>query len=491
MFFLFLAETAKTQAPDTLTMARSLQGQGKLKESMEILAAYHKTHPDDLYSNWIYAQAAYEAHRFRLSASLYEKAVGLAPKDMALLLDYAKFLVNTGEFKEAGEQLKRYTDQDKSNPEPWYYLAKIHYWKGDNKEALRLLGSLLRNVPGYTPARVLMDQILFDRSPWLSLDASYAADDQPLHLFSPVLKGGWYRSNLLGLDFQVTAPVSLGDSGNFSAAGISAGNRFHFSGPDLNIYLNLGMYNHTSLHSTGWTGEVKVEKIFFKKFSVLADLERKPYIWTLSSLKIPLFENHLTLAASLNDPDHWNGRLSFEGSTFSSDDNSIIAFCGWIFAPAVKTGRFDFHFGYGYNYSTAKESRFTNEEPLSAIISGWEPDVQIAGIYNPYFTPNKQQVHSLLATINFMAARTLNFSLNFNGGFYATTQYPYLFLDQDASDSIFVNRSFEKKSYFPVNVKAGMDWHISKTFEMLAQFIYNSTIYYKTEVMTITIRKRF
>jgi len=491
LFPVLLTGTVMANSPDTLTIAKKLRENGKIKESLAILGHYHKNHPKELYANWIYAQVAYQSHKLSLASGLYEQAVRLSPDDNVLRLDYAKFLVNTGNFRKADVQLTKYTAINISNPEPWYYLAKINYWKGKNKESLALLDNLLRNVPGYTPAQLLRDQILRELSPWLSMDASYSSDDQPMNMLNPAIRGGLYRSNLVGLDFRIVAPVSFRSGKNFYAAGFSIGNRFHLSKPNMNFYLNLGVYDLNTLHTIGWTGDFKIEKNLLRKVTVWAEILRKPYLSTESSLGTPVFENHLTLAASLNNPDHWNGRLSFEGSTFSTDNNSIKAFCGWIFVPAIKTRRFDFHFGYGYNYSTAKESRFTSEKPLSEILSAWDPAVPISGIYNPYFTPKDQQVHSLLAIIQIRAAERLKFTVNINGGFYATTQYPYLFLEKDASGSIFIQRASEKKSFNPVSVNAGMDWQVSGSIDLHAQADCSKTIYYTTQTFSISLRKRF
>jgi hypothetical protein len=475
---------------DTLTMARSLRERGKTRKSMTLLKPYYQAHPDDLYANWIYAQTAYQAHRFNLSADLYAKALKLYPTNRYLRLDYAKTLVDIGDLEKGSEQLQIYTSEDISNPEPWYYMAKIDYWKGEPVQALKLLDQLLSHVPDYVPAKNLKAQILQDLAPWVGLNATYSSDDQPMNLLTPSLKGGWYRSHLLGLDFQVSVPCSFRDNGDFYAIGFSAGNKFHFSRPNLNLFLNLGLFNHTTLKSLGWTGDFKIEKTLLKKMSLWVELQRKPYLSTLSSLDIPLFENHLSIAGAWNDPERWNGQLSFEGSTFSSDNNYILAFCGWVFVPSFHAGRFDFHFGYGYNYSTSKESRFTNEMPHTDIIARWNTGMEIKGIYNPYFTPNNQQIHSLLGIIHFKAARTVMLTLNLNCGIYGTTQYPYLYLEKDPYDSIFINRAFEKETFFPVNINAGFTWNMLKNLDILADLNYNATIYYNTINFGLTVRKR-
>jgi hypothetical protein len=479
------------ETSDTLSRVKLLSQQGDLNKSLDLIRLYHEDHGEDMYTNWIYGQVAYQAHKFKLSATMYEKALSLSPEEKGLRLDYAKTLVNGGELDRAEKELTVCTEKDPANPEPWLYLARIFYWRGEYTTSLAYLDNLILNVPDYLPAKNLRDQVRHDMSPWLSLELPYSSDDQPLKMISPSIVGGINRSNLLGMDFRVTAPLSLKDSSDFTSVGVSIGNKFHFNKPKLSIYLNLGLFNHTSLNSWGWTGELKVEKQLFKKLVLWADVKRSPYLYTLGSLQLPLFENHLTLAATWNDPDRWNGQVNFEESTFSSDDNLVTAFCGWIFAPAVKTGRFDFHFGYGYNYSNSRKNTFASTKTVDEVLATWDQDSTINGAYDPYFTPNDQQIHSLLATVNFKAAKKLSFFLNLNVGVYATTMYPYLFLNETDSDSLFIDKSYVKERFNPFNGTLGLNWNILKDLDLKATFNYNSTIYYKTRTFGITISKRF
>jgi tetratricopeptide (TPR) repeat protein len=475
---------------DTLTRAQSLKDKGQAKEAMKLLSGYYPYHSNDLYTNWIYAQAAFLERKFKLSKDLYLKALSISPSDASLQLDFAKSLLSMGEIKMATGYIRHCTEIDEANPEPWYYMASIDYWQGDNKKALALLDNILVHVPDYTPARELKNEILLKLSPWLSLGGTYTSDDQPMNLLNPYLKGGWYRSNALGLDFQLNIPVSFQDSGNFNGIGFNAGNNFYIKKANLNLYLNIGLFSHTSLQELGWTTDLKLEKKFLKHMSFLAEYQRKPYLMTVSSLKIPLFENAAAISLAWNDPERWNGQISFLPSTFSIDNNYVLAVGGWVLAPNIKTGRFGFQFGYGYAYSNSKENRFVADKSLEEIISSWNETASITGVYDPYFTPNNQQVHSVLALVNFKAAKRVHLSLNINAGVFATTLYPYLFLDGESSDSLFIDRSFTRETFHPFNISAGFTWQMTKRMDLSALFNYNSTIYYKTKSFGITIRKR-
>ena len=125
--FLLPEPSFSQTTPDTLEQARSLRDNGKIGKSMTLLSAYYKTHPDDLNTTWLYAQTAYWGHRTSLASTLYQKAIELSPENKELQLDYAKMLVNTGDFAKADQLLKRYTSDDISNPEAWFYFAKIDY----------------------------------------------------------------------------------------------------------------------------------------------------------------------------------------------------------------------------------------------------------------------------------------------------------------------------------------------------------------------------
>jgi hypothetical protein len=128
---------------------------------------------------------------------------------------------------------------------------------------------------------------------------------------------------------------------------------------------------------------------------------------------------------------------------------------------------------------------------VEEILANWDIDSTINGAYDPYFTPNEQQIHSLLATVNFKAAKKLTLSLNLNVGVYATTMYPYLFLNETDSDSLYIDKSYVKERFNPFNATLGLNWNILKDLDLKATFNYNSTIYYKTRTFGITISKRF
>lgn len=484
--------TIVAQVPtDTLTMVKAWMNQREFTKAEQMMQRYQANHPQDLYANWIYAQVAYLSHHFSLSERLYDNTIQLFPKEKSVRVDYAMMLANTGSMKGAEEQLLICANDNVDDPEPWLYLAKVYYWEGNYAKSVDLLDNLITHLPDYQPAIELRNEVRIAKAPSLTLEVPYTSDDQPLKLVQPQLTFGINRSNALALDVNVVVPMALKDTANFHGGGVNVGNKFQFTNAKMSLYLNLGLFHFSTNSTWGMTGEIKLEKVLFKKMVLWGDLKRTPYLYTLGSLSNPLFENHLTVAATWNDPDRWNGQINYERSTFSIDNNYINSYCGWIFTPAVKAGKFDFHFGYGYNYSTSKQNNFVSTQSVGEILSNWDNDSIIKGAYDPYFTPKDQQVHSLLALIHFKAAKKLTLTLNLNGGVYATTKYPYLYLNTTSTDSIYIERAFTKESYHPINGALGMLWKVAPRFDLQADFTYNSTIYYKTLGFNLTLRKRF
>ena len=276
---------------------KRLNSENKFRESITLLKKYYPDHSNDLFTNWIFAQTAYRAKRFGLSEQYYRIALQISPNDHVLKLDFAKSLVNSGDFGNASKLLNEYTAADINNPEAWLYLAMIDNWKGEPVKAVKLLDNLIVHLPGYQPAKKLREEIHDDISPWIQLGTTYSSDDQPMKIMDPEVTAGLYRNHFLGLDFKIETPFSIKDPVHFFAIGISAGNNFHLPGVNMNLYVNAGLFDHTSLNSLSWTGRLKVEKIFFRKLHIWAEAKRMPYYSTTGSLSLPLFENHLTAAA--------------------------------------------------------------------------------------------------------------------------------------------------------------------------------------------------
>jgi hypothetical protein len=478
-------------AADTLEQAKQSAGKGKYREAARLLEPYYKGHPTDLNTVWLYARYSWYCHKTGLSMQLYREAITLNPGNYTLKLEYAKMLVEAGVFDEAKPLLDECTSHDISNPEAWYYLAKMEYWNGNARASLTMLDNIMKNAPDYKPARSLRDEIGAEQAFQIQAGVTLSADDQPLDLWTPYVKGGKYFSNLAITDFLVQVPLVYNDTNHFNGEGVAVGNKFHFPSPALDLYLNAGFFYYGSLQKALATGELDISKYFLKKLVVSAGILRRPYMYTQSSLNTALAENHGTAYVAWDDPDRWNGKASFEASTYSSDNNLVWAVSAWGFAPAVKAGHFAFHFGYGYNFSTSQENRYVPKETLDEIIAGWSTTTTIDGVYNPYFTPNGQQVHSALGIFTYRNGKAIEVSFKANVGFYAFSNYPYLYLDKDSTGTIFVNKNYAKTRFTPYDLSLDFSWQIVRNLELFAVVRYDKTLFYTAKSAELSLRKRF
>lgn len=131
---LLLSFTTKAQSSiDTLDRAKKYKADGRLQGAAALLEAYHAAHPTDLNSTWVYAQTMYWAKKFKKADGLYKEAIKAHPNNYYLQLDYADFLVNTGESKKAKPILTNYRTFDSTSTGFKSALANM-YWEDKHRK---------------------------------------------------------------------------------------------------------------------------------------------------------------------------------------------------------------------------------------------------------------------------------------------------------------------------------------------------------------------
>jgi len=142
LLFLFPAAIFPQQSADTLETARQLRDQGKNKEAYSLLKKYERHHTTDFNTLWLYGQLSYFTQRFDQAKSVYEKAIALEPANLYIQLDYARILVNLGEYEKAEPYFGRYASYDPSNAEVNSYLSQIAHWRILSRDTLELTRNL-------------------------------------------------------------------------------------------------------------------------------------------------------------------------------------------------------------------------------------------------------------------------------------------------------------------------------------------------------------
>ena len=130
---------------DTLSVARQLRSDKKIKASIALIEEYKQHHPKDMNANWLLAQTLYWDKQVQASEKLYEKTIADNPGNYYLKLDYAKVLVELGETDKALPLLNTYLSYDALSSDALIALAKIAYLKKDNDAALNYATRALTN----------------------------------------------------------------------------------------------------------------------------------------------------------------------------------------------------------------------------------------------------------------------------------------------------------------------------------------------------------
>jgi tetratricopeptide (TPR) repeat protein len=491
LFFFTGINSHSQSVSDTLNLAKQLRGEGKIQQSYSLLKKAYAHHPDELNVAWLTAQTAFWANRIGKSGKLYEKAVQSNPKNLYLQLDYAKMLVNTGNFKKAVPLLDNYLAYDSANAQALTALSRIFFWRCRYTEADRLVTKALKSDPKYPEASSLYKEIVLARAPYLKIGAGYGSDDQPMQTLSTVVEAGFYLHALSALHFTFQAPVFIRDGKTANAFIFQAGNISFISRANLTIGLDAGVVKFPDNNHYALTVNLDIDKIILRHLVLSVSAQRNPYFSTRSSIDSVVIQNHLSGSIGWNNRNSWNGEMGVDAFTYPFDHNLTYSGYAWVFGPPMKFSVFRLQLGYGYNYSNSKKSRYGPEKSLPDILSGYDANSKIEGVYNPYFTPNDQQVHSLLLAFTCHPLKWMDLSLNANAGFYATTQVPYLYLDKDATDSTILRTGFAPAGFNPITVRLQALMKLSDVVHLQVDYSFMSTYFYSSHYAGVGLNIRF
>ncbi len=109
----------------------------------------------------------------------------------------------------------------------------------------------------------------------------------------------------------------------------------------------------------------------------------------------------------------------------------------------------------------------------------------------PYFTPNMQSVNMAILSITIHPAKIVEIGLKGNVGFYATAQVPYLYLNKNAADSIFISRSFSKQRFIPGEANAYVAVQISPKVSLKAEYKFFDTLFYISHYAGLALQINF
>jgi len=474
--------------PDSLALTREFLKTGDIRKAGHTISPYYKDHPDDFNTIWLYAYTSYFTKNYSRSVHLYKKAIVMSPDNYYLKLDYARFLVNIGDYNKARPILNDYLGYDPTNSLAIFCLADLRFYQADYRGALSSLDKISPQSEEYQDGVILRKTVNLYRAPWISAGMGFATDDQPMQGYFPEIKAGWSLHPLATLSLDLRAPVFQKSGLTYYSFWGEAGNKFYFARPSIGLGIKFGAIKFPEKNSLTLTGSIVLSKTFVRNLEVKLLAERAPYFSTISSIDSSVIENHAAFSLGWNDINSWNGVVTAEARRYPIDNNTLFSLNGWIMAPPARFSVFEFRFGLGYNYSNARKNDFVSEKSLAEILQNWDPSTAIKGIYNPYFTPRNQQVGSVIISVGIHPGKLFDIDLNANLGVYSTAMIPYLYLDKNSSGNIFINKGFVREYYFPATVNASLGFKPTGNLRLQVDYNFSSTYYFIRHYAGLTVK---
>lgn len=472
--FLFFSQNVKGQEADTLTIAKKLRSAGKIHDAYTLLENYYTNHQHDLNTQWLFAQTAYWAKDIKTSQYLYTKAITEYPNNYYLKLDYALMLTELGKTDNAAPLLYTYLQYDSTNVKALTALSRAQYWKGNFNTSLSLINYALAFNKGDADAEELKKEILAATAPVLLINSKYAADDQPFQAITPAIQFQWPVSAFINPVIKIQSSVFINNSNTKNSIWAEAGNSFNFTKQKLSVSLLGGYFKYPYNSKAIITGNIDIKKTFATYLQTNITALFNPYTATLASLDTNITFTKTGIEVLWNKDKGINASAQYN-INFFKDNNSVQNASAWVLSPALKLKTIQLKAGYSFSFSTSANNLFTPD--FNKINNGTSSSV-IPGIYNPYFTPYKQQSHSAIVSLQFSASKKLNISLNGGYAFYGSVMNPsftYSGLQPGAST---YSKSFSKENFNPAQVNTSVNFIVNHGFSMQANYTWLKTFFY-------------
>ncbi len=488
---------------DSLNMARELLNNQKINQAISILRSCEKSHPNDVHVIRLHGQALYWSKDFDATRNYFRAAIERNPQLDILKLDYGRILFELHELPEAKINLNEYLTATPGDTETQIMLGAIAYWQGKRpKKSLQHLFAVQSVYPDNQRTRDLIKEIRQNTSPYLKINATNYSDSQPLQVFQTHIETGFYQSAW----FQ----PSIQFQNRMFQAGINAqhfqfSNKTTFPKSKTSFLMRVGVFQNSWSTENPYTSGIEIRQTLSHDFVFASGVDRSPYLNTLRSLNSNVMQTNYITSIGRESGTKFKGKVMFQHQQFD-DNNFVQSFSLWTLFPVARTPSFQFDLGYAYFRAGSKENRFVLENPDDENLSPTGSGNTFPGVFDPYFTPHNQRVHSLLAKINFKLGTSVRISLNNNVGVFARIDNPE-FVEGGSGGSgpgpgnpVFppsptqpagINKVFNLTYYFPLDLKGTISWEVSKKILLTSEYNYFKTIWFDSHTVSAGLKINF
>lgn len=428
------AARAQVEGP-SVAAAVGARDSGDLKAAEAILREVLAREPENGDGIRALAQILYWTHDNAGATALYERGLALHPEDRSLRLDYGRMLVETLSRSRAVEVLTPLLDDTDTRSRAATLLGTLSYWEGDLSSAARMFRVAAADSSA-ADARRMLGEIRAASSPWASIEAGGAHDDQPLNVMRVIVTAGMFLDPLTTV--SISARPDRLESGDSLSAVVTRGEvaLSHYAPASrMDLRVAAGVVNHASdpgPSTTDWTARAGLRIRVSDDVALEGRAERSPYLYTIASLAQPTMSQSFALVTAFANARGWMAEAAGTLSRFE-DDNSVRGAYAWALAPVARSKTAILRGGYSLSYQDAAESRYRIADSS----------------YAPYFTPQDIVVHSALASTQ----------LSPSPGTSITLRGAYGFASEDAP--VPLTAGFAKRSFNPWDAHAAVDASLS------------------------------
>ena len=486
LFFSNHLFSQQVEIADTISYARTKAYEKNFDESNKLLTQFNLHHTD---SNALrlQAQVLYWMKNFYEAILVYEKTLSLFPAIVVVKLDYGRVLFELGNYSKAKPLLEDFVLTDTNHAEANILLSYIDLWSGRINAAKKRALFLQKTYPGNKESADILNTIASYTAPYFEVMPVAFSDDQPLKGFAINMEGGKYFSGFLSPTIKARFDnFTLFDS-SAHTAWIQAGNTFSI-GTKTTIQLFGGLFQYNSINEATYKGALN-QKIS-KSLSLELATEKKPYQYSLSSIRSPFLYQLTDVAINYNKANKWLAKGGYQIQYFK-DANFIETMYAWLLAPFINTPSFSLKAGYAFSHANADINMYQPKSPIPNINNPAMVNKEMIGFYNPYFTPANQTTHSAIASINISFSKNITFSSRASVAISAHADNPVFIVERNNGNQYVLNKKYTYISYFPVEFFNEFRFRCSSRFYINANYTHSSLLFYKRNEGTIQFKYFF
>lgn len=460
----------KITEKEVVATTKSYISKKEYKKALTYITKHYKQNSNSLVINWLYAHVFALNNDKKNADAKFTKAIKIDPNSKELKMDYARFLYKLGEIDKATIVMNQFMDKDSKNVEFLLMQANINFWKRDLKNAQNKIARIQEVYPNTEITKSLENEIAKTTATYVSTNFEYQTDSQPLEYFANHIIVGEYISNFLSPQLEISrytfSPQKEG------ALTLKLSNQFYFDKLKLATKITVGAYLNDSDESD-WIGGINFTKNLFKHAKLNFGYSKNALLGTIASTTFNLTQQDLFGVLDYNNK--YIVLNAAYNNKFFKDDNTIISIGAWMVSQPFKVQKFGFQLGYGYSYTDSKEILFIY-------------DNQGTGIYDPYFTPKDQEIHSALFITSYKPTQKITLSAKLNYGIQATVQNPYPI---EVTSGNFETGGFYKADFNYTEINASVNYAISNNFSINGNYIYQETFFYTRDNFNLGLNFTF